>query len=215
MIKTIISSIVLSILLFQNISASNIASKSMLLKMKKKYGLFAARRFMALQSLIQELKNVPLNEKLNRVNNFWNQVRYSSDMKVWHKKDYWATPWEFLGKDRGDCEDYVIAKYLTLKELGVDPKKMYFIYAVVKGRKVPHMVLGYYKKPDSIPLILDSLNYKIFPADKRKDLIPVYLFNGDTLKRFHKSKRKISSDKTALAKRKWDSLMQKIKRNVL
>ena len=215
MVKIIISSIVFSILLLQNISASSIASKPMLLKIKKKYGLFAARRFIALQTLIQELKNASLDEKLNKVNNFWNQVRYSSDMKVWGKKDYWATPWEFLGKDRGDCEDYVIAKYLTLKELGVDPKKMYFVYAVIKGRKVPHMVLGYYKRPDSIPLILDSLNYKIFPADKRKDLIPVYLFNGDILKRFHKSKRKISSDKTTLAKRKWDILMQKIKRNIL
>ncbi len=202
-------------LLLQNISASSIASKPILLKIKKKYGLFAARRFLALQTLMQELKDTPLDEKLNKVNDFWNQVRYSSDMKIWHKKDYWATPWEFLGKDRGDCEDYVIAKYLTLKELGVDPKKMYFIYAVVKGRKVPHMVLGYYKKPNSTPLILDSLNYKIFPADKRKDLIPVYLFNGDTLKRFHQSKRKISSDKTAIAKRKWDSLMQKIKRKIL
>lgn len=202
-------------LLLQSSAFSELVSKPILLEMKKKYGLFAARRLLALQSLMQSLQNAPLSKKLKEVNDFWNQVRYTSDMKVWHKKDYWATPWEFLGKDRGDCEDYVIAKYLTLKELGIDSKKMYFIYAVVKGRRVPHMVLGYYEKQGSVPLILDSLNYKIFPADKRKDLFPVYIFNGDTLHRFHQSDKKIAPKKNRLAKRKWDTLMEKIKRNIL
>ena len=215
MYKLLISSILLSMLLMQSALSFSIVSKPMLLKIKQKYGTFAARRFLALQALMQDLKDAPLEKKLKEVNDFWNQVKYTSDIKVWHKKDYWATPWEFLGKDRGDCEDYVIAKYLTLKELGIDPKKMYFIYAVVKGRKIPHMVLGYYKTPSSTPLILDSLNYKIFPASKRQDIYPVYLFNGDTLKRFHKKKRKISSKKTILARKKWDALMQKIERNIL
>ncbi len=184
-------------------------------KISKRYGPFAARRVMALNEMLANAKNLNEFKKLEVVNDFFNEVKYESDMKVWGKRDYWATPLEFLIKDRGDCEDYVIAKYFALKYLGVDPKKLYFVYAKVIGRKVPHMVLAYYKTPSSEPLILDSLNYKIFPVGKRKDLIPVYLFNGDILERFKNKKRDHLESKNKKVKLKWDDLMSRIKRNVL
>ncbi|MDX1810241.1 MAG: transglutaminase-like cysteine peptidase [Sulfurospirillaceae bacterium] len=181
--------------------------------MKERYGTFAVNRFLALEKLTENLKDAPLKKRLEEVNDFWNQVRYASDKQVWHTRDYWASPWEFLAKDKGDCEDYAIAKYFTLKKLGVDTKKMYFIYVVVKKRREPHMVLGIYEKPNSIPLILDSINYKIFPASQRQDLLPVYIFNGDTLYRYRNKSSNNLKNKTQFVKKKWDDLIEKIKRN--
>jgi amino acid transporter len=43
--------------------------------------------------------------------------------------DYWMTPKEFFIKGFGDCEDYAIAKYFTLLELGVKKESLYLAVA--------------------------------------------------------------------------------------
>jgi predicted transglutaminase-like cysteine proteinase len=182
-------------------------------RIRDHYGPFVAARFKYLDELVESLKGADLHKKLTGVNDFWNGVRYGSDRKVWGKKDYWATPFEFLLKDRGDCEDYVIAKYFTLKDLGIDPGKLYFVYVRVRGKKRPHMVLAYYETPRAEPLILDSINYKIFPASKRRDIVPVYTFNGELLERFSDHSRRGLKEKNRKVKRKWEDLMHRMKRN--
>jgi len=176
--------------------------KPLLKKIGKKYKVFAKKRFFFLQQTLDRVKNSTDIEKLNAVNEFYNGVRYKSDMKVYRKKDYWATPWEFLGKDMGDCEDYVISKYFALKYLGINPKKMFFTYVRSTKFKQPHMVLTYFKTPRSEPLILDNNNRRIFPASKRKDLTPIYNFNGEVLQKGKKKK----------SHKKWDQLKLNMKR---
>lgn len=58
-------------------------------------------------------------ELLRYVNTFWNRFPYREDITNWGKADYWVWPNLFLKKS-GDCEDYAIVKYFTLKELGMD-----------------------------------------------------------------------------------------------
>ena len=94
------------------------------------------------------------------------------------QEDYWATPFEALTTHGADCEDYVIAKYYTLKELGVEVEKMRITYVKALRINQAHMVLTYFPTPDAIPLVLDNLISKIVSADRRKDLEPVYSFNG-------------------------------------
>ena len=108
-------------------------------------------------------------------------MHFVSDEALWKQKDYWATRMEFIGKGAGDCEDFVIAKYFTLKQLGVPTTKLFFTYVKAVKFQQAHMVLTYYETPKSIPLVLDNINFKILPATKRNDLIPVYSFNGDAL----------------------------------
>lgn len=148
---------------------------------KKRYGKFAVNRINALLKMMNKHRNSDEYEKVKAVNRFFNMVPYKSDMKVWGQKDYWATRIEFLGKDRGDCEDYALAKYFTLKQMGVSTKKMYLTYAKSLRYKVAHMVLTYFKTPGSIPLVLGNYNKKILLATQRKDLVPIYSFNGDKL----------------------------------
>ncbi|OPA79816.1 transglutaminase [Campylobacter pinnipediorum subsp. pinnipediorum] len=146
-----------------------------------RYGENARKRAVALNSLMSSIANASESEKLVRVNNFFNSFRWQDDLKVWNKKDYWATRMEFIGKGAGDCEDYVIAKYFTLKQLGIATNKLYFTYVKAIKYNQAHMVLSYYETPKSIPLVLDNINGNIKIATQRKDLIPVYSFNGDSL----------------------------------
>ncbi len=185
--------------------------KPLLTKIGKKYKVFAKKRFFYLQKTLNSVRGKDDLAKLNAVNTFYNEVRYSSDMKVYKKRDYWATPWEFLGKDMGDCEDYVISKYFALRYLGIDSKKLFFTYVRSSKFKEAHMVLTYFKTPRSEPLILDNNNHKIFPASKRKDLTPIYNFNGESLYKASKTGtgKKVKSKK---AHKKWDELKLNMKR---
>lgn len=129
------------------------------------------------------LKNPPqgeVREKLNRVNQFFNKrLEFKDDIVVWRQQDYWATPIEFLRKGAGDCEDYAIAKYLTLREMGVPASQLRITYVKALQLNQAHMVVTWYSTPNAIPLVLDNLKDAILPATQRPDLLPVYAFNGE------------------------------------
>lgn len=186
-------------LLFSTLSA-DFASDSLIDKVEKKYNKFAKNRFIALNKLLEKIKNEDTKTKLEKVNNFFNNVKYSSDQKIYGTSDYWATPIQFLARDEGDCEDYVIAKYFALEYLGIPTSKMFLSYVRVKKSNEAHMVLSYFETPTSEPVILDNLRKIILPASKRGDLTPVFNFNPNILK----------GAKTA-AHKKWDTLIQNYK----
>lgn len=146
------------------------------------YGPRALKRLNALLELMNARQSDSEQEKLEAVNRFFNQVPYRSDIKAWGKNDFWASRLEFLGKGMGDCEDYAVAKYLTLIQLGVPQKKLFMTYVRAKGfARAAHMVVSYYKTPRAIPLVLDNYDTRILPATQRKDLVPVYSFTGQDL----------------------------------
>lgn len=133
------------------------------------------------QSLLAASRTLPEAEKLRRINDFFNRnTGFDEDVTVWGQSDYWATPLDTLGRGRGDCEDFSIAKYYSLKQLGVPTTKLRLIYvkAVQSGGQRAHMVLAYYASPSAEPLVLDNLDPAIKPASKRPDLIPVFSFNS-------------------------------------
>lgn len=204
------------VLLFGSIVfATPFADDALLKAVEDKYGKFAKNRFILMNQTLDGLRSKSDMEKLEGVNDFFNDVRYSSDVKTYGMKDYWATPWEFLGKDLGDCEDYVIAKYFALKNLGVASEKLYFTYVKSRRFKQPHMVLTYFETPKSIPLVLDNTNFKIFPASERRDLIPIYNFNGDALKLADSQGKQGKDVKSSKTHKKWDQLVEDVKRNKL
>jgi len=159
-------------------------SESTLAGAARKYGPTARLRLSAWVRLMAENTTKSEPDKLLVVNAFFNQIRWISDPEHWSKTDYWATPTEMLASNGGDCEDFAIAKYFTLLAIGVNIDKLKITY--VKARdpnpiNQAHMVLTYYQRPDSIPLVLDNLIPDIKPASERPDLTPVYAFNGDGL----------------------------------
>ena len=134
------------------------------------------------QYLLASQKQSGELEQLNVVNRFFNkQLRYVEDIDLWHEVDYWETPIEALWKGAGDCEDYAIAKYFSLRHLGVASEKLRITYVKALTQNRAHMVLTYYSSPEAEPLVLDSLIDAIKPASQRKDLLPVYSFNAEGL----------------------------------
>ncbi|ARU56887.1 BTLCP family transglutaminase-like cysteine proteinase [Oleiphilus messinensis] len=148
---------------------------------EEKFGTDARLRLVDWQKLANTNKALPELEQVSLVNDFFNQRVFISDIKHWGREDYWATPVEMLITNAGDCEDYSIAKYFTLKDMGISEEKMRITYVKALTLNQAHMVLAYYPTPDADPLILDNLNKQIKPASARTDLAPVYSFNGEGL----------------------------------
>tara|TARA_Y100001001_G_scaffold28675_1_gene23947 strand:+ start:658 stop:1290 length:633 start_codon:yes stop_codon:yes gene_type:complete len=154
--------------------------------MSAEYGSQGVRDLDEWLNLIDRLRGADLRTQLRDVNDFFNRkMQWLEDRTIWRQSDYWATPIESLGRGAGDCEDYSIAKYVTLKELGIPISKLRMIYVRARlGRSQvtqAHMVLGYYETPGAEPLILDNIAAGISRASLRTDLDPLFSFNSSGL----------------------------------
>jgi len=171
-----------------NLAIASVEIDRLLLLASQRYGDSGAAAVMAWRDLLTQAASQPDAAKLRRVNDFFNRrTRFGEDSDIWGRQDYWATPLEVLGRGQGDCEDFAIAKYVTLKLLGIPSEKLRLTY--VKARiggpqstlVQAHMVLSYYPAPNDEPLVLDSLISDIRPASRRPDLTTIFGFNAEGL----------------------------------
>jgi len=151
----------------------------------QRYGAETVAQLDAWRDLLRDASAVSTRERLLRTNDFFNsRIRFAPDTEVYGADDYWATPLETLGNAAGDCEDFSIAKYVTLLNLGVAPDSLRLVYVNAQmpgGASQAHMVLAWYESPTATPLILDNINTALLRADQRRDLRPVFSFNADAL----------------------------------
>ena len=155
----------------------------------QRYGERGQNNIRELQATMAQLASSPEIDKLKAINTFFNRKirHFDSDINTWGQSDYWATPLESLGKERGDCEDYTIAKYIFLRELDIpdDKLKLTYVKAQIGGPESKisqaHMVVTYYAEPNAEPLVLDNLISDIRPASRRPDLTPIFSFNSEGL----------------------------------
>lgn len=113
-------------------------------------------------------------ELLRYVNTFWNTWPYKEDIVNWQQQDYWENPAQFLKKS-GDCEDYSIIKYFTLKELGVPPEAMRIVVVRDTVRNFAHAVLAVYSDGDAF--ILDNLSNAVLSHARLRQYLPQYSVN--------------------------------------
>lgn len=140
------------------------------------------------------------------VNAHFNRVPSGDDSRIWGQADYWATPAEFVSVNEGDCEDYAIAKYFALKELGIPVGRLRFVYVTTWYSPNPHVVLAYYPNPRADPLILDNLQGGIDLASDRPDLTPVFTFNDEDFVQLLRT--------SPWSSRQWRELMQRLDREL-
>ncbi|MFW2566795.1 transglutaminase-like cysteine peptidase [Aliarcobacter butzleri] len=138
---------------------------------------FILKRLAKYEEVKNKARNLDINKKLTQINLFINGSLAEFDNASMGIDDYWMTPKEFFIKGHGDCEDYVIAKYFTLLELGVKKENLYPAIVSVKGSPGFHLVLLYVEDKNKSPLVLDNLSFKILPFSKRTDLTPIAAFN--------------------------------------
>jgi predicted transglutaminase-like cysteine proteinase len=176
-------------LLFSLVQAAGFDADKLLKTITQRWGPQSAQKFHDWQKLVADTEAISSPDKqLQKVNDFWNRhIQFMDDWAAWGQEDYWATPMESLGHGKGDCEDFAIAKYFTLLSAGVEMSQLRLIYVKAQmggpGSNITqaHMVLAYYSEPDAEPMILDNLLNEIRPASRRKDLTPVFSFNGQGL----------------------------------
>ena len=160
-------------------------SDKQFLAIEARYKEIGRKRVADWVQLVNASQGKSTRDKLELVNNFFNQnVIWVSDYDHYGVEDYWSTPLETIASGGGDCEDFSIAKYFTLIALNVPMEKLTITYVKADTPNPinrSHMVLTYYEKPAAVPLVLDNLNPEIKLASERKDLAPVYTFNGQGL----------------------------------
>jgi predicted transglutaminase-like cysteine proteinase len=105
------------------------------------------------KGFLDGLRGAGRMEQIRAVNRFLNQRRYVIDPRNYGVPDYWATPSQFLLLD-GDCEDYAIAKYFSLRSLGFAPESMRIVVLQDLNLGVAHAVLVIYVGGNA--LVLDN-----------------------------------------------------------
>ena len=179
-----------------------------------KWGKEASARLIAWENIVRSDRNNSDRDKLEKVNAFMNKtMTYAEDINIWGVSDYWATPLEFVSRGAGDCEEYAIAKYFTLKAMGISDDKLSIAYVKVLHLNRSHMVLTYVSKPGDEPLILDNLNHSIKSASERLDLTPIFSFNGTALWMARQRGEGEVTDSSRL--RPWRDLLKRILENNL
>lgn len=121
------------------------------------------------------LKNEDLKTQVDEVNWFINRWPYITDSELWGKSDYWATPKQFLANS-GDCEDYAIMKYFTLRTLGVADARLRMAVVHDAVRDIPHAILVAEVNDDF--LILDNLSGEALSHKWVSQYTPYYAVNA-------------------------------------
>ena len=126
------------------------------------------------RGIVDDARGYTLMSQLQKVNRHINSRPYVPDASNWGSNDYWATPLEFLRKG-GDCEDYAIAKYMVLRQLGASTRDMRIVVLRDLNRSAEHAVLAVYI--DGIPYILDSRTEAIRSSISIANYQPIYSIN--------------------------------------
>lgn len=150
---------------------------SLLARVERDFGPAGRQRLQAWQDLVHELQGRDDAYAINRVDGFFNEtVRYQSDRDNVGMRDYWQSPLETLASGAGDCEDYAVAKYVTLRQLGLPAERLHLAVVRTDANEM-HAVTLATPGAGLDPMVLD--NQRLFPValSRRSDLTPIYRVN--------------------------------------
>lgn len=123
---------------------------------------------------LASIRGEPLERQLKAVNRYANRRAYVLDLDNYGVEDYWAIPREFLGAG-GDCEDYVIAKFFSLRWLGYPREQMRVVVVQDTNLRVPHAVLAVAR--DEQVYILDNQVQAVLSDREVVHYAPVFSIN--------------------------------------
>lgn len=123
---------------------------------------------------LEAYTNLPLYSMAQKVNDMINEHPYIIDEKNWNKSDYWETPVEFFTRG-GDCEDFAIAKYASLRALGVPEDRLRIAILHDEIKNIPHAVLIVYT--DRGALMLDNQIKEVRSTDNVTHYRPIFSIN--------------------------------------
>jgi predicted transglutaminase-like cysteine proteinase len=127
------------------------------------------------QEKIRQLQGKPVSEQIEAVNAFINKVPYVEDIQNYGVTDYWATPIEFLTRG-GDCEDFAIAKYASLRALGLSQQQLRIAIVQDEIRNIPHAILIVYSPSGNF--VLDNQNKRVETITAVNRYKPIFSINS-------------------------------------
>lgn len=125
-------------------------------------------------SFLQQVRSLPATEQLREINRYANDKDYVLDLDNYGLEDYWAIPREFFANG-GDCEDFAITKYFSLRWLGYPRETLRIVVVQDTNLRVPHAVLAVARGADV--LVLDNQVREVLKHREVVHYVPVYSIN--------------------------------------
>ncbi|HEU4839192.1 MAG TPA: transglutaminase-like cysteine peptidase [Micavibrio sp.] len=124
--------------------------------------------------LVTDLKAQNKLRQLITVNRWFNRLPYKYDEYAYDKLDYWADTASLL-TSRGDCEDFALSKYYTLRRLGFSPDELKVTIVYDQEKYANHAVLMVYM--NGTRYMLDSSADDMNPSPMEYRYKTIYAFN--------------------------------------
>lgn len=126
------------------------------------------------KKFLRGLRGIDRMSQIKAVNFFFNRHPYIIDPKNYGVPDYWATPSQFLTRN-GDCEDYAITKYFSLRQLGFSADSMRIVVLQDLNLNTAHAILIVYMGKKA--LVLDNQVATVVDATSILHYQPIYSIN--------------------------------------
>jgi len=127
--------------------------------------------------LVNDLKSQNKLRQLITVNRWFNRLPYKYDEYAYGELDYWADTAQLLSS-RGDCEDFALSKYYTLRRLGFSAEELKVTVVYDQEKYTHHAVLMVYT--GGTRYMLDSMADDMGPSPMEYRYKTIYSFNENT-----------------------------------
>ena len=155
----------------------------------------AAKRFLAVLDKALSREGWARVEELNRAINL--NIRPVDDMAQYGVVDLWASPLMVFASNAGDCEDYAIAKYVALQEIGFGKEDLRLVVVHDRATNEDHAVAAV--RYDGRWQILDNRTLVIRQDVDIAEFNPLFVIDGEGVKRITKMVAAKSQDREANA----------------
>lgn len=140
----------------------------------------AARRFLAIVNDGRARDGRARIGVINREINL--SIVPTSDLAQWGAADHWSTPLETFTTQRGDCEDYAIAKYVALRAAGVRQQDIRLVVVRNNAAKEHHAVVTV--RLDGNWIILDNRWLALVRDREMWRATPLFELDDNGVRRF-------------------------------
>jgi predicted transglutaminase-like cysteine proteinase len=142
----------------------------------------AAKRFLAVLDKARTQEGWARIAEINRAINL--NIRPVDDLTQYGVVDLWATPLMAFKSNAGDCEDYAIAKYVALHEIGFADDDLRLLIVHLRATNEDHAVTAV--RYEGEWLILDNRTLAIRQDANATEFDPLFVVDGEGVKRITK-----------------------------
>jgi predicted transglutaminase-like cysteine proteinase len=140
----------------------------------------AAKKFLA---IVEQGRTLSGRARIGVINRAINMaIEPVSDMEQWGVPDRWSAPLETFTTGKGDCEDYAIAKYVALTEVGIADDDLKLMIVRNTAANEDHAVTAV--RLDGSWIILDNRWLRLVEDTAMPQAVPLYALDNEGARQF-------------------------------